>query len=88
MRAGAHQEGQRGVGTKGQGIVENTKNPSVHVSHRQVLQDRQGKVHWEMGAEPAVHSSSLCGWWHDESWSRFHICVCPGASMGGKVLVI
>lgn len=40
-RAGAHQEGQRGIGTKGQDIVENTKNPSMHVSHRQVLQDRQ-----------------------------------------------
>lgn len=47
MRAGAHQEGQRGIGTKGQGIVENTKNPSVHVSHCQVLQDRQGS--WCIG---------------------------------------
>lgn len=47
VRAGAHQEGQRGIGTKGQDIVENTKNPSVHVSHRQVLQDRQGS--WSNG---------------------------------------
>lgn len=48
MRAGAHQKGQRGIGSKGQDIVENTKNPSsVHVSHRQVLQDRQGT--WSIG---------------------------------------
>lgn len=38
MKAGAHQGGQSGIGTKGQDIVENTKN----LSQRQVLQDRQG----------------------------------------------
>lgn len=45
-------------------------------------------VHWEMGVDPAVYPSSLCGWWQVESLSCFDIRVCPGASMGDKVLVI
>lgn len=37
----ASPESQRGIGTKQQDSLENTKSPSIHISYNQVLQNRQ-----------------------------------------------
>lgn len=93
MNVSANPEGQAGVGTKQQDILENAKSTSIHISHSQGLQNKQDSYDtagWTKTLQ-CTKIVSVCGN-TPNTCLAFHGCVCVfqcfhGAG-GSKVLAI